>query len=402
MPYSSGYVSFSPFVPSRPLTRSFCSETGSCIQPLSSSWVSGRPHARWPTLRIRPRVGRYKKARTTYYNHCNVCNLHIAQAPAVFSSTPVIGNAFESTQPKVLFIGTKGFEGPFDSIPTAAGTKLRSDGSSLVLVPVGAKSLSGSRTRREVATGDDLRSISVSKQEGRDDTDRDQSCVRAIVNTTESFHFHYSDTEIQDDGSVKGVTKRGSTRESRSARTPRPRLTTAEEAEIFARISVAVMVGALIGVERRAASANAGIRTLTLVSLGSAIFSLTAMHGFGGDPARMSAAISTGVGFLGSGAINGEIPGGRRQLVTGASIWIAAALGLAAACGLFTLALSGAFLTIWVLRYHLVLTVIVNSFRRSRVLLRKRARQKSINRNDGHLNGSDIEHSRDINQEYAE
>lgn len=156
----------------------------------------------------------------------------------------------------------------------------------------------------------------------------------------------------------------------------RPHLTAADEAEIFTRISVAVMVGALIGVERRAASANAGIRTLTLVSLGSAIFSLTAMHGLGGDPARMGAAISTGVGFLGSGAINGEIPGGRRQLVTGASIWIAAALGLAAAAGLFTLALSGAFLTIWILRYRLVVTVIVNSFRRSRVLLRKRSRKK--------------------------
>lgn len=68
---------------------------------------------------------------------------------------------------------------------------------------------------------------------------------------------------------------------------------------------------------------------------------------------RMAAAISTGIGFLGSGAINGQGGGSRRQLVTAASIWVAAAIGVAAACGLFRMAVLGAVLTVSILRWQL-------------------------------------------------
>lgn len=68
----------------------------------------------------------------------------------------------------------------------------------------------------------------------------------------------------------------------------------------------------------------------------------------------MGAAISTGIGFLGSGAINGDISGSQRQLVTAASIWVAAALGVAAACGLHGMALLGAVITVWILRWQLL------------------------------------------------
>lgn len=132
-------------------------------------------------------------------------------------------------------------------------------------------------------------------------------------------------------------------------------MTAEVETEMLVRMAVAVGCGAIIGVERRAASANAGVRTLSLVSLGSAIFSLTSLHGLGGDPSRMGAAISTGIGFLGSGAINREksANGSQRQLVTAASIWIAAALGVAAASGLFRLAFTGAWVTVLILRWTL-------------------------------------------------
>lgn len=132
----------------------------------------------------------------------------------------------------------------------------------------------------------------------------------------------------------------------------RPPRRTVDESEIMSRMGVAIACGALIGVERRAASANAGIRTMSLVSLGSAIFALTSLVGLGGDPSRMGAAISTGIGFLGSGAIVDAA--GRRQLVTAASIWIAAAVGVAAACGLYRLAVSGAALTVCILRWRLI------------------------------------------------
>lgn len=68
----------------------------------------------------------------------------------------------------------------------------------------------------------------------------------------------------------------------------------------------------------------------------------------------MGAAISTGIGFLGSGVINGDVSGNERQLVTAASIWIAAALGVAAACGLHGMALLGAVITVWILRWQLL------------------------------------------------
>lgn len=129
-------------------------------------------------------------------------------------------------------------------------------------------------------------------------------------------------------------------------------------------MGVAIACGAIIGIERRAASANAGVRTLSLVSLGSAIFSLTSLHGLGGDPSRMGAAISTGIGFLGSGAINGKRAGSRRQLVTAASIWIAAALGVAAAAGLFRLAVLGAVFTVSILRWQLAYRVLKIRLRR--------------------------------------
>lgn len=133
-----------------------------------------------------------------------------------------------------------------------------------------------------------------------------------------------------------------------------PSLSPTAEAQILLRMCVAVTCGAIIGTERRAASANAGVRTFSLVSLGAAIFSLTSLHGLGGDPTRMAAAISTGIGFLGSGAINGDISGSQRQLVTAASIWIAAALGVAAACGMHGMALLGAVITVWILRWQLL------------------------------------------------
>lgn len=393
--YSYAFT-LSPLVPCGSLTGSLFSDSGSRAR-LSRLWISGQPVTTQNTHPSRPRIGRYSSTRTRY-RHCHVCCLQLAQSAAAYSSTLIAGETFPSTPRRFSFTDGDAVKRKGSPTQTVAGRPLRSDRKVLVLTATGAKPLSGCYACEKDGLGRNVRDVCVRTQDVKN-KDMDQSCVHAIVNTSESFHYQYHESEIQEETNRKSMTRRKPSRTGNSARPPRPRLTTAEEAEIFTRISVAVMVGALIGVERRAASANAGIRTLTLVSLGSAIFSLTAMHGFGGDPARMSAAISTGVGFLGSGAINGEIPGGRRQLVTGASIWIAAALGLAAACGLFTLALSGAFLTIWVLRYHLVLTVIVNSFRRSRVLLRKRARLQSNNRNNGDTDGDgdddDDEHGRD-------
>jgi uncharacterized membrane protein YhiD involved in acid resistance len=68
---------------------------------------------------------------------------------------------------------------------------------------------------------------------------------------------------------------------------------------MLTRMAYAAMCGAIIGVERRVASATAGVRTLSLVLLGSAIFTLTAVFGLnaGSGAGRMGMAVSTGVVF---------------------------------------------------------------------------------------------------------
>ena len=106
--------------------------------------------------------------------------------------------------------------------------------------------------------------------------------------------------------------------------------------EVFLRLAAAVAAGALIGLDRELRRKPAGLRTLALVALGSAVFILLTL-----DPARASAdatsrviqGIVTGVGFLGAGSIvRGAGDELVRGLTTAASIWLAAATGIA--CGL--------------------------------------------------------------------
>ena len=83
---------------------------------------------------------------------------------------------------------------------------------------------------------------------------------------------------------------------------------TVEECDYARRMLVSAIYGAIIGLERRSADRLAGIRTFSLVSLGSCFFTMCGMNGFRSstmhwDSARVSAAIPSGVGFLGAGLI---------------------------------------------------------------------------------------------------
>ena len=121
--------------------------------------------------------------------------------------------------------------------------------------------------------------------------------------------------------------------------------------EILLRLALAGALGGAIGFERELRDREAGFRTHLLVALGSAVFTLVSAYGFRDfeygratgftlDPTRISAQIVTGIGFLGAGAI---IRQGIsiRGLTTAATLWIVAAIGMAAGAGYYPVAVFG-------------------------------------------------------------
>ena len=125
--------------------------------------------------------------------------------------------------------------------------------------------------------------------------------------------------------------------------------------ELALRLIGAAILGASIGLEREWRDHPAGMRTHLLVSLGAAAFtvlSIEAFKGPGADPARIAAQIVTGIGFLGAGAIlkhGAAIKG----LTTAASLWVVAAVGMAAGAGAWGVALATTLIvlvSLWPLR----------------------------------------------------
>lgn len=111
-------------------------------------------------------------------------------------------------------------------------------------------------------------------------------------------------------------------------------------------LAVTTVLCSLIGFERQRKLKSAGLRTHTLVGLGSALFTLVSAYGFAGitdgttamlDPSRIAAQVVSGIGFLGAGVIfvrRDSVSG----LTTAASIWVSAAVGMACGAGMPVLA----------------------------------------------------------------
>jgi putative Mg2+ transporter-C (MgtC) family protein len=133
--------------------------------------------------------------------------------------------------------------------------------------------------------------------------------------------------------------------------------------DVVVRLGLAAVLGGAIGLERELREREAGLRTHLLVCVGAALFTLVSAYawtdwrfstpqGLVFDPTRIAAQIVTGIGFLGAGAI---IRQGLsvRGLTTAASLWLVAAIGMAAGAGWWeaaTIATAGALLTLWPLR----------------------------------------------------
>jgi putative Mg2+ transporter-C (MgtC) family protein len=123
--------------------------------------------------------------------------------------------------------------------------------------------------------------------------------------------------------------------------------------EAILRFLLAVALGAGIGFQRERAGKTAGVRTHILVSSGAALFTLVSIYGFSGavvDISRVAAAVVVGVGFIGAGVIfrgrqEEEVAG----LTTAATIWVTAAIGLAAGAGMYLVSVIATAITVGVL-----------------------------------------------------
>jgi putative Mg2+ transporter-C (MgtC) family protein len=135
--------------------------------------------------------------------------------------------------------------------------------------------------------------------------------------------------------------------------------------EPLLRLTLAALLGGLVGLEREVRGRQAGFRTNLLVALGCALIMVVsisfASHPWPHppqvnvtvDPARIAYGVMAGIGFLGAGVII-KYEGGIHGLTTAAGLWCVAAIGLACGVGLYLIALSASILVLaalWFLNY---------------------------------------------------
>ncbi|NCU28102.1 MAG: MgtC/SapB family protein [Candidatus Moranbacteria bacterium] len=139
--------------------------------------------------------------------------------------------------------------------------------------------------------------------------------------------------------------------------------------DMVIKLSVALILGVIIGLERVWAKKTAGIRTFALVSMGSALFiiiSQTIVNYYSGsgsvDPLRIASQIITGIGFIGTGVIFSKdtIQTG---ITTATSLWVSAGIGMAVGFGLFKLAIIATLLTLFI---FIVLWFVESAIKRSK------------------------------------
>lgn len=125
--------------------------------------------------------------------------------------------------------------------------------------------------------------------------------------------------------------------------------------ELIIRVVVAALIGGAIGLEREVGGHEPGTRTHALVAVGATLFTIAGAYGFSdspngatGDPARVAAQVVTGVGFVGAGAVL-RSGASVRGLTTAATLWVSAAVGVAAGAGIYVTLAAASGLTLLVL-----------------------------------------------------
>lgn len=121
------------------------------------------------------------------------------------------------------------------------------------------------------------------------------------------------------------------------------------------KLVLALVLGSMVGYERKRKGQTAGVRTFSLISMGSALSMILSIYvaqeyapTLSGDPTRIAASVVSGVGFLGAGAII-QMKGSVRGLTTAAGIWMVSAIGMAVGVGLYWLAFVATLLILFIL-----------------------------------------------------
>jgi putative Mg2+ transporter-C (MgtC) family protein len=129
--------------------------------------------------------------------------------------------------------------------------------------------------------------------------------------------------------------------------------------EIVFKLTLACILGGLIGLERESLNRPAGLRTYTLVCVGSALAMIVSLDMYfeyyknvNADPGRIAAQVVSGIGFLGAGTIMRE-GATVRGLTTAAGLWVVACIGLAVGAGLYAPAIATTILILFILIYFI-------------------------------------------------
>lgn len=154
-------------------------------------------------------------------------------------------------------------------------------------------------------------------------------------------------------------------------------------------ILLSIVLGFLLGLEREITNKFAGLRTHMLVCIGSCVFTLLSIYAFPlaanpsnpagfGDPARIAAQILTGIGFIGGGTVlrQGATVSG---LTTAATLWMAAAIGMACGCEEYSLATVVTVLTVSVL---VLIRIFEKEIIRKDLILKKHMKAIILCKND--------------------
>lgn len=121
------------------------------------------------------------------------------------------------------------------------------------------------------------------------------------------------------------------------------------------KLVLSMLLGAVVGYERKRKGQSAGVRTFSLISMGATLAMLLSIYvpqeymGLkNGDPGRIAAQVITGIGFLGAGAII-QMKGSVRGLTTAAGIWMVAIIGMAVGLGMHWLSVVASLLILFIL-----------------------------------------------------